>query len=194
MPKSKHKPGISLNLLKPQSNPEKLLARLFKWLLSSGRYIFVLVEALVLIAFGARFKLDADLTAKKEAIEAQIPYIESLKPYEIVIRDTQLKLSTIDGAKRNSLDWPMALKKIADQTPFSVRLASINVTKDVGKGSIRITGQTPNGNDLISFIAGLKSDKAFSNVNLDNIGVEQATIAFTISASVRLGGIEEKNL
>ncbi|MCL5784842.1 MAG: PilN domain-containing protein [Patescibacteria group bacterium] len=194
MPKSKHKLGIDLNLLKPQSNPEKLPAKLLSWLLSSGRYIFVLVEALVLIAFGARFKLDADLAAKKEAIEDQIPYIESLKPYEVLIRDTQLKLSTIDNAKRNSLDWPMVLKKIADQTPFSVKLSSVNITKNAGNGGIHIIGQTPSGNDLISFIAGLKGDNAFSNVDLENIGVDQTMISFTISTSVRLGGMEGKSL
>src|SRR3989338_10870849 len=105
MPKSKSpKLVINLDLLKPQSNPDKLPTKLFHWLLYSGRYIFVFVEALVLIAFAARFKLDADLAAKKEAIEEKIPYIENLRPYEILIRETQLKLSTIDSVRRNSLD------------------------------------------------------------------------------------------
>ena len=105
MPKSRPKLTIKLNLLRPQSNPEKLPLKLIRWLLYSGRYIFILVNALVLIAFGARFKLDGDLASKKEAIEEQIPYIESLKLYEILIRETQLKLSTIEGTKKSSLDW-----------------------------------------------------------------------------------------
>ena len=69
MPKSKAHPAIDLNLLKPQSKPEKLPVRLLRWLLASGRYLFVFVEAIVLIAFAARFKLDEDLAAKKEDIE-----------------------------------------------------------------------------------------------------------------------------
>ncbi len=64
MSKSKVKLAIHLNLLKPQSNPEQLPIKLFRWLLLSGRYIFVFVEALVLIAFAARFKLDADIATR----------------------------------------------------------------------------------------------------------------------------------
>lgn len=185
MPKSK--PTINLNLLKPQSNPEKLPVKLIHWLLSSGRYIFVLVNALVLIAFIARFKLDADLASKKEAIEEQIPYIESLASYEILIRETQLKLSTIDSIKKSSLDWSAILKKIADQTPLSVKITGINI----GKGStatVHITGQTQISNDITSFMAGLKEEGTFSEVNLASIGLEQGTIKFTIDATAKLTG------
>lgn len=194
MPKSKTGIGIILNLLKPQGNPEKLPTKLISWLLSSGRYIFVVVEAVVLIAFGARFKLDADLATKKEAIEEQIPYIESLKPYEILIRQTQLKLSTIDSAKKTSLDWSAVIKKIADQTPLNVKVSGINIKKDVGSGNVHIAGQSPNGNELTSFIAGLKGDQAFSNVNLESVGVEQGVITFTLSVSAKLASLEEKSL
>lgn len=185
MPKSTVKLAIKLNLLKPQSNPEKIPAKLFRWLLSSGRYIFVLVEALVLIAFGARFKLDADLQAKKEAIEQQIPYIESLKPYEALIRETQLKLSTIDSIKRDSFDWSIVLKKIADQTPLSVKMTSINISKKTGTNSIHIVGQTPAGGDLMSFIAGLKGDDTFSSVGLESIALEDGVLKFSINTSAK---------
>ena len=73
MPKAKiiKFPAINLDLLRPQSSPEKLFSRLLRWLLSTGRYIFIFVEALVLIVFISRFKLDDDLASKKEAIEQQ---------------------------------------------------------------------------------------------------------------------------
>lgn len=194
MPKSKHKLAIDLNLLKPQSNPEKLPVKLVHWLLSSGRYIFVLVNALVLIAFGARFKLDADLAEKKVAIEEQIPYIESLKPYEILIRETQLKLSTIDAVKKSSLDWAATLKKIADQTPVNVKIIGINMKKDVGAATLSIAGETPLSRDLTSFVAGLKEEEDFSEVNLTSAELEQGIIKFTINASAKLVGSKEKSL
>lgn len=186
MPKPKSKLTIKLNLFKPQSNPEKLPIKLFRWLLLSGRYIFVFVEALVLIAFGARFKFDADLASKKEAIDEQIPYIESLKSYETLIRQTQLKLTTIDNVKLNSPDWPALLKKIADQMPVSVKITAISIGKNVNAASIHITGQTPSNNDLINFISGLKTDRAFSNVNLANVGLEQGIIKFTVDTTATI--------
>ncbi|MCL4366035.1 PilN domain-containing protein [Patescibacteria group bacterium] len=194
MPKPKSKLRINLNLLKPQSNPEKITVKLFSWLLSGGRYIFVVVEALVLIAFVTRFKLDADLATKKEAIEEQIPYIQSLKPYETVIRETQLKLSTISNIRKSSLDWSEVLKKIANQTPTNVQIISINIRKDAGNAVIHIIGQASTGSDLSSFIAGLKEESTFSNVNLASVGLEQGVIRFTLDALTRLTGEGERSL
>lgn len=180
--------GINLNLLKPQSNPEKILVKLTHWLLSSGRYIFVVVHGLVLLTFIARFKLDADLDSNKVAIEEQIPYIESLKPYEILIRETQLKLSAIEDFKKNSPDWSAIFKKISDQTPLSVKIISINIKNNGGAATINMTGQTQSAGDLTSFITGLKEDSTFSDVNLASIGLEQGSVKFTINASAKLTG------
>lgn len=194
MPKAKTGLTINLNLLKPQSNPEKVYFKLFRWLLSSGRFIFVFVEAIVLIAFAARFKLDADLAAKKEAIDAQIPYIESLKPYEILIRQTQLKLSNISGIKKSSVDYPGVLKKIADQTPAGVKIISISIKKNVGDTTVNITGQTETNNDLTSFFAGLKEDNSFANVSLPSVGLDNGLIKFTIETSAKQTSPGGKNL
>lgn len=185
MVKETAKLSIKLNLFKPQSNPEKLFVRLFHWLLASGRYIFVFVEALVLIAFGARFKLDADMAAKKEAIEEQIPYIESLKPYETLIRQIQLKLSTIDTVRANSQDFSTVLQKIAGQIPASVKITAINISKNVNSSELHITGQTQVNSDLAGFISGLKGDSTFSNINLANVGLEEGIIKFTIDANAK---------
>ena len=56
---------IKLNLLHTQGLPEKLPVKFLKWLVNYGRYIVVLVEIIVLVAFVARFKLDADLAEIK---------------------------------------------------------------------------------------------------------------------------------
>ena len=181
MPKKNLKIGINLDLLKPQSNPEKLPIKLLRWLLSTGRYLFILVEAIVLIAFILRFKLDADLASKKEAIEQQIPYIESLKPYEILIRLTQLKISTILTSRQELIDYPAILKRIADQTPFGVKLISLNMEKGVGKVTFTMNAQAINNNDITGFIEGLKQDSDFSDINLTSIGLEQGIIRFTLT-------------
>lgn len=194
MPKSKTHLAINLNLFRPQSNPEKLPFKLFRWLLSSGRYIFVFVEALVLVAFIARFKLDADLASKKEAIEEQVPYVESLKPYEILIKQTQLKLSTIDSVKKSSVEWQTILKKIADQTPTKTQITRINIEREVGIATIHITGQTQIGGDLASFITGLRGDKTFNKINLASIGMEQGVVKFTIDTSAQTSNLGENNL
>lgn len=192
MPKSNVKPGIHLDLLRPQSNPEKIAVKLVKWLLSSGRLIFIVVEALVLIAFFARFKLDADIQSKKEIIDQQIPYIQSLKPYEILIKQIQLKLSTIAASKQSSADYPKLLKEVADQMPAGIKITSLTLNKQAGGVTIQINGQAQSNNDVTVFINGLKEAKNLSNVNLVSIGIEAGILRFSASATSKIG--LEKNL
>lgn len=140
-----------------------------------------------MIAFITRFKFDADLASKKEAIEQQIPYIESLKSYEILIRQTQLKISTILTARSDLIDYPVILKKIADQTPAGVKIIGLNMEKGVGKVTFSMNGEAQNNNDITSFVEGLKQDSSFSGVNLTSIGLEQGIIRFTLSGISEVG-------
>lgn len=186
MPKVAPKLRIRLDLLRPQSSPEKLPVKLLRWLLSTGRYIFILVEGLVLLAFIFRFKLDADLAERKESIEQQIPYIESLGADEILIRQTQLKLKSIDAFALSSADYPQILKRIADQTPQGVKILSLNLKKEVGKVTIQINAQAQNNSDVTSFVLGMKEGKYFSDVVLASIGLEQDIIRFTVNAKAEI--------
>ena len=189
MPKVQNsKLTINLDLLKPQSNPEKVFIKFTRWLLKTGRYIFIFVEGLVLIAFVARFKLDADLAAKKEAIEQQIPYIESLKPFEILIRQTQLKLSTIDTVYKTYPDYGQILKKIADQTPAGVKIINLNLEKNPAKVTFHLNAQAQSNSDLATLLGGLKQDPFFSDVNVTSLGFEKGTLIFSLSAQAKLGG------
>lgn len=178
---------INLDLLKPQSNPEKIFVKFIRWLLKVGRYIFIFVEAVVLIAFIARFKLDEDLASQKEAIEQQIPYIESLKPFEILIRQTQLKLSTIGTFYKTYPDYSQILKQIADQTPSGVKLINLNMEKDGGKVTIRLNAQAQNNNDLSVFVGGLKQDPLFSEVDISSIAFDRGSVNFSLTANAKLG-------
>lgn len=179
---------INLDLLKPQSNPEKILVKLIHWLLSTGRYIFILVEAIVLIAFITRFKLDEDLATKNEEITQQIPYIESLKSTEILIRQTQLKLSIIDSTYKASPDYIQILKKISDQTPTNVKVSNINIDTNSANVTIHLNAIAQSNNDIAILVSGLKQDPDFSDVNIGNIGFDKGSLAFSITAQIKAEG------
>lgn len=193
MPKPKNpKLTINLDLLKPQSNPEKLFTKIIRWLLSSGRFIFIFVEAIVLIAFITRFKLDSDLASNKEAIDQQIPYIDSLKSYEVLIRQTQLKLSTINSFYSNYTDYSTVLKKIAQQIPLGVKIISINLDKNVDRAVIKMGAVAQNSNDLAIFVSGLKHDPFFSEINITTIDFEKSNLTFSLTAQAKLSAEGKK--
>lgn len=178
------KPTLSVNLLKPQESPEKLHIRFWKWLLSSGRYIVVFVELIVLTAFVGRFKLDADLARLKEEIEQQIPFIESLAADERLIRRTQLQISTINQVRSNPTDFTQATKKLAQQTPSGVTLFTVNFEKGSSGTSFRISGTATTNRDLNTFIYGLKDDGSFTNLRLENVSLELGVIHFTVGGNI----------
>ncbi|MBI2040161.1 PilN domain-containing protein [Candidatus Microgenomates bacterium] len=193
MLKSGPKLDIHLDLLKPQGSPQKLPEKFLRWLLSTGRFIFVLVEAVVLLAFIFRFKLDADIASTKEKIDEQIPYVESLRNYEILIKQIQLKLSTIGAFNQNYADYPEILKRISDQVPSGIKINTMGLQKDVGKITIRINAQAQSNNDLLTFLLGMREDQYFTDVSLVSVGLEQGIIRFILNASAKVSRKGEKS-
>lgn len=181
MPKQTAKLTLDINILKPQGIPRKPLTKFISWLLSTGRYLIIFVELLVLAAFIARFKLDADLEVVKEKVNAQIPYLESFKQTEEAIRQTQFQLATIKNLRGSTVDYTKMLKKISDQVPQGAKIENMNLEKAGDRVNFKITGSVQNNNELTTFLIGLKEDKNFSNIDLAGIGLEQGLISFTIS-------------
>lgn len=189
MPKSTIKPSIRINILKSQSTPEPLTSKFLKWLLSTGRFIIIFVEIVVLVAFVSRFKLDNDLANDKDEINKKIPIIESLRPDERIIRKTQLQLATIKSVRLNPPDYASILTKVALQEPAGVTVNTLSMESQNGIVTIKIVGSSLQNEDLSAFVEGLKSDDSFTNVNLDSVDVSQQTISFTISGQTVQKGI-----
>lgn len=194
MAKLPAKISLHIDLLKPQSSPEKPYLRFIRWLMSTGRFIVIIVEVVVLAAFLSRFKLDADIQTAKEAAEQQIPYIKSLSVDEAQIRQTQLQLATIKDVKQTSPDYVSILREIANQTPSSVKILTLSLEKDAGKSNLKITGTAQANQDVSTFALGLKSQDQFANINISSVSLEQGVINFTIIGSVVVRAQGERQL
>lgn len=181
MPKRTSNFLIHLNLLKPQGEKQKIVANLLNWLLSAGRYIVIFIEIIVLAAFLLRFKLDYDIANIKEKIDEQIPFIQSLKSDETLIKKVQFQLNTIRNIKQEDPDFTIILKKIADQMPQNINVTNINMEKTGAVITFKIIGTSQNEIGLATLILGLKEDKNLSNIDLASISIEQNLINFTIN-------------
>lgn len=186
MAAKKSKILIHLNLLKSQTDSSKLTVKIFRWLLVSGKYIFISVEMIVLIAFFIRFRLDINLQSKKKEIDQKKDYIESLRSSEIAIKQTQFKLTTIGKFYSNYGDNTQILKELADQTPPGVKFVTLSLENQQDKIAIKLSAQAQSSNDIALFLAELKSNKNFKEVTLTTIGLEQNIIKFTINLSAPL--------
>lgn len=180
---------LQTNLLVAKGEQVPLLTRLVRWLISSGRYIVIVVEMIVIGAFVYRYKLDADLVALQEEIASQSAYVQSLKRDEDLIRLTQFQLASIRQTKEARLDYPEVFSKIANYTPKDVRLTNITVeeSKDLSHSDLSISGVTTSNTQLSELIKQLKQDNTFPTVSLSQISFDTDTV-FTISATIAKGG------
>lgn len=180
---------FKVNLLLNKNEQVKLQVKLLKWVLSSGRFIVVFVELIVIMAFVYRYKLDGDLADIQEKINEQVPYIESLKNDEILIRETQFQLSTIKQIKSSSPDFPQVLVKLSELTPKTIRLTGISFDRSqvLTRTTMSITGQTPSNLELSAYIKALQKEPTFTEISLTNISFEGQT-TFTITGSISTKG------
>jgi Tfp pilus assembly protein PilN len=183
------KPALKINFLVHKGENIPLPVRFIRWILSSGRFIVIIVEVIVIGAFVYRYKLDADLITLQEDITQQSAYVESLKNDENLIRQTQFQLSSIRTIKQNRVDYPVILNKIAQNTPKSARLTNISIDKstDLSKINLTISGRTPSTADLSAFIKALQKEEEFEDISLSNISFESQTV-FTITGFIKQKG------
>lgn len=187
MPKNENQIKLSIDLLRPQSEPQKIVVRLIRWVLSSGRYLIVFVEILVLAAFVSRFKLDSDISETQDEIDSKIPFIQSLKGDEALIRKFQSQLTSIKSLKPKRPDFIDITGRIAAQTPGGVTLSNLNLAAAAGQTNLKLIGVAQNNDQLASFVSGLKSDPVFSGVNLGSVSLDQGLINFSIDCQISGG-------
>lgn len=182
---------FQINLLVRKGEQLKTPERLIKWVLSSGRFIVVLVELVTIGAFVGRYKLDAELADLQEQIKEKVPYIESLRADETLIRQTQFQISTIKQTKNESPDFVQTVSKIASLTPKNIRIANIALdqTQSFPKTLFTISGTTPSNIELSVFISALQKDPTFADVTLTNISFEGQTV-FTLTGSLTKKGVK----
>lgn len=182
---------LKVNLLISKEEQLKLPARLIKWILSSGRFIVIFVEIVTIGAFVLRYKLDAELLDIQDQINDQIPYIQSLKQNEMVIRQTQLQLSTIHQIKNNNPNYAAIFAHIAALTPYNTKLTSIALDRaqSFPKTTLTISGQTPSNLEISTLVKTLQKDPFFAEVTLSNISFE-GQVTFTITGSLSEKGAQ----
>jgi hypothetical protein len=172
---------FKVNLLIHKGEQEKIITKLIRWALSSGRFIVIVVEIITISAFVYRYKLDADLNDLQEQINEKIPYIKSLSADENKIKLTQFQISEISKLKSERVDFAIPLTEISKIIPKNIQLTTINFDRAQAypETSLSIIGQTPSNLELAYFIKELQSDPMFTNIALSNISFDNQ-ITFTI--------------
>ena len=170
----------------PQESWEKTnFGKFLKWLLNVGRWIVIITELIVIMAFISRFKLDRDLTNLNEKIKQKQAIINSSKDFEKDFRFLQKKLLTIEGLNKLQINSDKILAIFSQITPAGIQLSGFNINE---KKEIGLIASADSEVTFAFFLKNLKGEPQLKNLALDKISISEeqfGKIVFNIKAELK---------
>ena len=168
----------ALNLLPRSDLDGSWWGRFLKWALSAGRYIIILTEMVVIMAFLSRFKLDRDLSDLAERIEGKKNVLAALSVNEGAFRSIQKRLEVTKTMMEGGVPVDDLLTDIEKDLPNGVRLITIGMDEE----KMSLNAETASDSGLGEFVRNVNSDPRWKSVELaDVIGDRQGSVKFSVN-------------
>jgi hypothetical protein len=146
---------------------------------TTGRYIIILTELVVILAFMSRFKLDDDLKNLNEQINTQVGFLDSQSTGETDFLKLQKKLNFADQMLTTRLNAGEAMDYIENNLPPEVALSRIVITKN----ETLVTAATLNEGAMGKMLSVFSKDPNWKSVDLiEIVGDQTYGTRFTVSA------------
>lgn len=167
MPKNK-----SVNLLPQEEFDVSIVGRTLKWAMGTFRIIVIVTEMVVMGAFLSRFWLDAQNSDLGNSIKIKSAQIAAQVALEKEFRSVQSKLSI---AKQIGISAPPSGKidSISSKLPPGVILTAISILESTAV----VKGASTTELGVAQFIANLKADPSFKNVELGSTNSSEGNLA-----------------
>lgn len=175
---------LEINLLPGEELEKAPFGKFLKWALSAGRYIVVVTELIVLLAFLSRFKLDRDLSDLSEILARQKSIIVASQAFENKIRNLQSRLASIVEITTKSLPPEKYLSLITNTTPTEAMVTQLKVTGN----QVIISGTTGSEAGLATLVTTLAQDPKVKDLSVDSVAQNKDVggLNFTVTATIWL--------
>lgn len=176
-------PKDSIELLPQQDWQKSALGKFLKWALTVGRYIVIVTELVVILAFLSRFKFDRELTDLNETITQQQAVITSYADFEQKFRLTQNQISLIKELQDKRLKTIVVLNELASLTPLDVYLSDLEVNEE----QVNLKAAALSEAGLATLIKNLKASSSFKQLTLTEINTDiekEVGINFTLTSQL----------
>jgi Tfp pilus assembly protein PilN len=179
MPAQK-KSSVNINLLPKDPFSQSEIGKLLNWALSTGRYIVVFTEMIVILTFLSRFTLDRQLTDLNERLFEKQAVLDSYKEFEAKIRSIQQQAQSVESIALK-IKSNLILGLVKQMTPEDILFSQISVRGE----KFTITGTAFSTISLSQYVNLFKSDPRFTDVVLEKISSSDNDVGinFTLSAT-----------
>jgi len=173
---SAHKTAI--NLLPKTEFETSFWGRFLKWSLSTGRYIIILTEMVVILAFLSRFKLDKDLLDLNDSISGKKNILVATYSIEQNFRSAQTRINQAKELLAIQPSSTTILDKLTSNTPSGVSFQTLSVSH--ADHTIGIGGSALSEQQLGRYISTLTQDKIWKQVEVANLQSDDTGVKFII--------------
>lgn len=173
------KKNNNINLIPKEEFTSSVIGRLLAWLLSTFRFIVIVVEMVVMGAFFSRFWFDSknsDLADEMKQKEAQVL---ASKQTEAEFRLIQRRLGVFADLTKENKYASSYLKEIVVSIPTEIILSSI----DFSESGILLSGQAPDERSIAQLVVNLEAGGT-RQVSISQIAVnreDKSLIDFSLS-------------
>ncbi len=172
-----------ISLLPRQGLEGTPLGRLIDWLLSSGRYIIIFTELIVIGAFLSRFWLDRKNSDLSEEIRQQKAILEATRSFEQEFRLFQTRLNVIARHLKRNYEPLQPLDVITQSLPKGVVVLSYSFTSE-NQEEANLLALVLSESDLAQFVDNLLARAEVSKVRIGTIEKESKAQGMKIQFTV----------
>jgi len=158
-----------ISLLPGQEFAASALGRLVNWVTTSGRYVVIFTELIVIGAFLSRFWLDRKNSDLSDEIRQGEAILESTTDFEKEYRLLQSKLKFAESSISQDQNFTERLNILSQNLPRNVVFEHLNFSSGTTQSEIKLKAISVSETDLVDFITNLILEPAISTVNVSNI-------------------------
>lgn len=171
----------SINLL-PQSEFEtSFWGKFLTWALSTGRYVIILTELVVIVAFMSRFKLDRDLQVLSDKISGQKNILNATLSYETHFRQIQTKITAVEKMLDTQPKVAETIDLVTSKVTPGLKLENVNVDLD----GVSVTGTALDSQIFSNFVTRFSAPPQWKSIDLSDITqTDTLGVKFTIRTKI----------
>jgi len=154
--------------------------KLLNWATSTGRWIVVLTEFVVICAFLSRFYFDTKLSNLFDSLRQKKAMVSSMANFEQEFLLVQEKAKLIKGILAEEQRPSVIVNQVSQLIPLDVTFNAIQIEKS----NLRISGNSLSEQGISLLLTGIKRQPNFSQISLGTISQKEFApgINFEISA------------
>lgn len=172
-----------INLLPKDDFEYSLLGKLLAWAVTSGRWIIIITEFIVICAFLSRFYFDTKLANLFDDIKQKQAIVNSAQPFVENFRRIQEKISLVKQAMATTNTPSQFVANIGKSMPATISLESLSYSDD----TLTLSGTSISENGLKTFIKELLKKPGFEKIDLQNLSSkEDSASILEFSLSINL--------